>query len=91
MTEAVRGTAAAIWNANLNLRGTGTTRRLSPGPAFHNGQPSSITAHSWRRVNAKLCMWAIPGTTAVVTWGGTTVSGGLAPRIGHHVNFARRR
>ena len=27
MTEAVRGTAAAIWNANLNLRGPGTTRR----------------------------------------------------------------
>ena len=27
MTEAVRGTAAAIWNANLNLRGPGATRR----------------------------------------------------------------
>jgi DNA-binding IclR family transcriptional regulator len=25
--EAVRGTAAAIWNANLSLRGTGTSRR----------------------------------------------------------------
>ena len=30
---------------------------------------SSITPHSWRRVDAKLCMWAIPGMTAVVTWG----------------------
>ena len=27
MTEAVRGTAAAIWNANLNLRAAGATRR----------------------------------------------------------------
>ena len=27
MTEAVRGTAAAIWNANLNLRAADTTRR----------------------------------------------------------------
>src|ERR1700722_6359785 len=27
MTEAVRGTAAAIWNANLNLRGPGAARR----------------------------------------------------------------
>ena len=27
MTEAVRGTAAAIWNANLNLRGPGASRR----------------------------------------------------------------
>jgi DNA-binding IclR family transcriptional regulator len=27
MTEAVRGTAAAIWNANLNLRSTSPTRR----------------------------------------------------------------
>jgi DNA-binding IclR family transcriptional regulator len=33
VTEAVRGTAAAIWNANLSLRGTGTARRLTPGGA----------------------------------------------------------
>jgi DNA-binding IclR family transcriptional regulator len=32
MTEAVRGTAAAIWNANLNLTGPGTNRRLPPDP-----------------------------------------------------------
>src|ERR1700761_7107433 len=29
VTEAVRGTAAAIWNANLTLRGTGPARRLT--------------------------------------------------------------
>ncbi len=29
VTEAVRGTAAAIWNANLTLRGAGPTRRLA--------------------------------------------------------------
>src|SRR5580693_9508813 len=32
MTEAVRSTAAAIWNANLTLRGAAATRRLRPGP-----------------------------------------------------------
>jgi DNA-binding IclR family transcriptional regulator len=30
-TEAVRSTAAAIWNANLGLRGTDGSRRLPPG------------------------------------------------------------
>jgi DNA-binding IclR family transcriptional regulator len=31
-TEAVRSTAAAIWNANLSLRGAGSARRLAAGP-----------------------------------------------------------
>jgi DNA-binding IclR family transcriptional regulator len=31
-TEAVRSTAAAIWNANLGLRGAGSARRLPAGP-----------------------------------------------------------
>jgi DNA-binding IclR family transcriptional regulator len=32
VTEAVRGTAAAIWNANLSLRGAGPRRPLRPAP-----------------------------------------------------------
>ena len=39
VTEAVRGTAAAIWNANLSLRATGTTRRLAPGPPRDDCEP----------------------------------------------------
>ncbi len=42
VTEAVRSTAAAIWNANLNLRGPGTTRRLPSGPFPVAGRQSSV-------------------------------------------------
>jgi DNA-binding IclR family transcriptional regulator len=37
VTEAVRGTAAAIWNANLSLRSPGASRRLTPGPGLRQG------------------------------------------------------
>jgi DNA-binding IclR family transcriptional regulator len=39
VTEAVRSTAAAIWNANLNLSGAGATRRLPAGAPGDRGQP----------------------------------------------------
>jgi DNA-binding IclR family transcriptional regulator len=39
VTEAVRGTAAAIWNANLTHRGAGAARRLTPGPPGDHRQP----------------------------------------------------
>jgi DNA-binding IclR family transcriptional regulator len=41
VTEAVRSTAATIWNANLGLRATATTRRLPLSTCLgeHRGEP----------------------------------------------------
>ena len=48
VTEAVRGTAAAIWNANLTLRGAGTARRLPPAPAPVTARPLPVPAQRHR-------------------------------------------
>jgi DNA-binding IclR family transcriptional regulator len=39
VTEAVRGAASAIWNANLSLRGAGTRRPLPVPPQRHRVRP----------------------------------------------------
>jgi DNA-binding IclR family transcriptional regulator len=46
VTEAVHSTAAAIWNANLNLRGSGTTRRLPRRHDSHAGY-WRLSATAW--------------------------------------------
>jgi DNA-binding IclR family transcriptional regulator len=48
MAEAVRATAAAIWNANLGLRGTGPARRLPRAPP-REVTSSSVTGRRARR------------------------------------------
>ncbi len=86
--EAVRGAAVAIWNANLSIRGAGTTRRLTPGPPGDHREPVVDYAPQ-----------LMPGRREVVHVGhlrdhrrghvgGTAVGGGLAPRIRHHVDLA---
>ena len=48
VTEAVRGTAAAIWNANLTLRGAAATRRLRRHPAPVTAGPLPVPAQRYR-------------------------------------------
>jgi DNA-binding IclR family transcriptional regulator len=44
MTEAVRSTAATIWNANLSLMSAGAPRRLTPRPPGDDGEPVVVFA-----------------------------------------------
>jgi DNA-binding IclR family transcriptional regulator len=49
VTEAVRGTADAIWNANLSLRGV-PARRLTPAPTGYRAPVSRPSAASIRTI-----------------------------------------
>jgi len=89
VTEAVRGTASAIWNANLSLRGAGTRRPLLllAGPPGDHREPVVDHRPHVLPSGREVVHVRHPRDHRCRDMGGAAVGGGLAPRVGHHVDL----